>query len=113
MVHGLAKVPSARLLKHVVRCYLRLSENPRFGNLLLDYHDNFYVLIFSNATVDGGSFSFFCFVLIPFRARDALRQCLPEPLRDSTFANCLKVPSMHPHLLYLLRASTIVTHCPG
>lgn len=52
MVHGLAKVPSARLLKHVVRCYLRLSENPR--------------------------------------ARDALRQCLPEPLRDSTFANCLK-----------------------
>lgn len=52
MVHGLAKVPSARLLKHVVRCYLRLSDNPR--------------------------------------ARDALRQCLPEPLRDATFAACLK-----------------------
>ena len=24
------------------------------------------------------------------RARDALRQCLPEPLRDGTFSNVLK-----------------------
>lgn len=39
--------PSVRLLKHVVRCYLRLSDNPR--------------------------------------AREALRQCLPEALRHSTF----------------------------
>eukprot|EP01137_Pigoraptor_chileana_P011425 Opistho-2@62294 len=52
MVHTLSKEQSARLLKHVVRCYLRLSDNPR--------------------------------------AREALRQCLPEPLRDTTFANCLK-----------------------
>eukprot|EP00908_Phaeocystis_cordata_P009692 Transcript_20485.p1 GENE.Transcript_20485~~Transcript_20485.p1 ORF type:complete len:239 (+),score=64.89 Transcript_20485:454-1170(+) len=44
--------PSARLLKHIVRCYLRLSDNPR--------------------------------------AREALRQCLPEPLRDATFSGCLK-----------------------
>lgn len=29
MVLSLAKEPSARLLKHVVRCYLRLSDNPR------------------------------------------------------------------------------------
>jgi len=29
MVHHLAKEQSARLLKHVVRCYLRLSDNPR------------------------------------------------------------------------------------
>jgi hypothetical protein len=29
MVLSLAKDPSARLLKHVVRCYLRLSDNPR------------------------------------------------------------------------------------
>ena len=29
MVQQLAKEPSARLLKHVVRCYLRLSDNPR------------------------------------------------------------------------------------
>ncbi|XP_002167359.2 CCR4-NOT transcription complex subunit 9 isoform X1 [Hydra vulgaris] len=52
MVIALAKEPSTRLLKHVVRCYLRLSDNPR--------------------------------------AREALRQCLPEYLKDNTFANCLK-----------------------
>lgn len=52
MVHGLAKQQSTRLLKHVVRCYLRLSDNSR--------------------------------------AREALRQCLPEPLKHATFANCLK-----------------------
>ena len=39
--------------QHIVRCYLRLSENAR--------------------------------------AREALRQCLPETLRDKTFSNALKV----------------------
>ena len=29
MVEGLAKDPSARLLKHVVRCYLRLTDHHR------------------------------------------------------------------------------------
>ena len=29
MVESLAREPSARLLKHVVRCYLRLTDNPR------------------------------------------------------------------------------------
>ena len=52
MVHQLAKLQSHRLLKHVVRCYLRLSDNPR--------------------------------------AREALRQCLPEPLQNGTFANFLR-----------------------
>ncbi|XP_063223452.1 CCR4-NOT transcription complex subunit 9 isoform X2 [Bacillus rossius redtenbacheri] len=52
MVLALAKENSTRLLKHVVRCYLRLSDNPR--------------------------------------AREALRQCLPDQLRDGTFANCLQ-----------------------
>lgn len=52
LVNVLAKAPSLRLLKHVVRCYLRLSDN--------------------------------------VRAREALRQCLPEPLRDTTFVACLK-----------------------
>ncbi|XP_021950584.1 CCR4-NOT transcription complex subunit 9 [Folsomia candida] len=52
MVLSLAKEPSARLLKHVVRCYLRLSDNSR--------------------------------------AREALRQCLPDQLKDNTFAKCLK-----------------------
>jgi len=52
MVLSLAKEQSARLLKHVVRCYLRLSDNSR--------------------------------------AREALRQCLPDQLKDATFVNCLK-----------------------
>ncbi|XP_004559185.1 CCR4-NOT transcription complex subunit 9 isoform X1 [Maylandia zebra] len=52
MVLQLSKEPSARLLKHVVRCYLRLSDN--------------------------------------LRAREALRQCLPDQLKDSTFAQVLK-----------------------
>jgi CCR4-NOT transcription complex subunit 9 len=52
MVNQLVEQQSNRLLKHVIRCYLRLSDNPR--------------------------------------AKEALKQCLPERLRDSTFANLLK-----------------------
>ena len=52
MVQQLTQTQAVRLLKHVVRCYLRLSDNGR--------------------------------------AREALRQCLPEPLRDATFAVVLK-----------------------
>lgn len=52
MVSGLAEQSSVRLLKHIVRCYLRLSDNAR--------------------------------------AREALRQCLPEPLRNPQFTACLK-----------------------
>ncbi|KAG6856572.1 hypothetical protein H0H87_003072 [Tephrocybe sp. NHM501043] len=47
MVNQLVETQAVRLLKHVVRCYLRLSDN--------------------------------------LRAREALRACLPEPLRDHTF----------------------------
>uniref|UniRef100_T1JD89 CCR4-NOT transcription complex subunit 9 n=1 Tax=Strigamia maritima TaxID=126957 RepID=T1JD89_STRMM len=64
MVLSLAKEQSARLLKHVVRCYLRLSDNPR--------------------------------------AREALRQCLPDQLRDNTFANCLKDDKSTNHWLTTL-----------
>src|SRR6218665_370212 len=52
MVFSLAKEPSTRLLKHVVRCYLRLSDN--------------------------------------MRAREALQACMPDQLKNNTFANCLK-----------------------
>ena len=51
MVIALAKEPSARLLKHVIRCYLRLSDNNR--------------------------------------AREALRHCLPDELKNGTFSVCL------------------------
>ncbi|XP_050308960.1 CCR4-NOT transcription complex subunit 9 isoform X1 [Anthonomus grandis grandis] len=64
MVLSLAKEPSARLLKHVVRCYLRLSDNPR--------------------------------------AREALRQCLPDQLRDTTFNLCLQEDKSTKQWLQLL-----------
>ena len=69
MVQQLGKDPSTRLLKHVVRCYLRLSDNLR-------YHQLLSLMIKLNV-----SFS---------RAREALRACLPEQLKDSTFALTLK-----------------------
>lgn len=47
MVMKLAREPSNRLLKHVIRCYSRLSDNAR--------------------------------------AQQALRQCLPDQLKDTTF----------------------------
>ncbi|XP_058458584.1 CCR4-NOT transcription complex subunit 9 [Topomyia yanbarensis] len=72
MVISLSKEPSARLLKHVVRCYLRLSDNPR--------------------------------------AREALRQCLPDQLRDGTFAACLQEDkSTKPWLSLLLKNLETVT----
>jgi CCR4-NOT transcription complex subunit 9 len=52
MIAMLVEQPSQRLLKHIIRCYLRLADNPR--------------------------------------SREALRQCLPDPLRDGTFATVLK-----------------------
>lgn len=52
MVDQLATQQTTRLLKHVVRCYLRLSDNPD--------------------------------------ARKALRQCLPESLKDATFHAVLR-----------------------
>jgi CCR4-NOT transcription complex subunit 9 len=52
MVAALPEQPSTRLLKHIIRCYLRLSDNSR--------------------------------------AREALRQCLPELLLDKRFTACLK-----------------------
>jgi len=57
MVTTLQQTPSIRLLKHVIRCYLRLSDNPR--------------------------------------AREALRQCLPECLQclPEPIANCLREDS--------------------
>ncbi|KAI5449467.1 RNA-binding protein, CCR4-NOT complex subunit Rcd1 [Naganishia albida] len=52
MVNNLVDSQAIRLLKHVVRCYLRLSDNAR--------------------------------------AREALRECLPEALRDGTFNQLLR-----------------------
>jgi len=52
MVAKLAETPSVRLLKHVVRCYLRFSEQQK--------------------------------------SRNALKKCLPNSLKDQTFAVVLR-----------------------
>lgn len=70
MVTQLVETQAVRLLKHVVRCYLRLSDNMRCAwpcsfSLSLDLNDT-------------------------YRAREALRACLPDPLRDATFSAVLK-----------------------
>ncbi|CAN6805858.1 unnamed protein product [Brassica oleracea] len=51
MVTSLAEGPSPRLLKHIIRCYLRLTDNQK--------------------------------------ACEALRNCLPDLLRDPSFSSCL------------------------
>jgi CCR4-NOT transcription complex subunit 9 len=52
MVHQLVNQPSQRLLKHIIRCYLRLADN--------------------------------------HRAREALKQCVPEAFRLDKFVTFLK-----------------------
>ena len=52
VVSSLAEQPSVRFIKHIIRCYLRLSENQR--------------------------------------ACKALKNCLPDILRDATFSNCFR-----------------------
>ncbi|RQX71182.1 putative cell differentiation protein RCD1 [Toxoplasma gondii CAST] len=67
MVSSLAECPPARLLKHVIRCYLRLTDNDR--------------------------------------AREALKQCLPDALKDATFHAALQdEPLTKKWLLQLLQA---------
>ncbi|CCU79036.1 cell differentiation protein (Rcd1), putative [Blumeria hordei DH14] len=68
MVSQLVEQQTARLLKHVVRCFLRYGYKIYFfsnSNILNRLSDN-------------------------ARAREALRQCLPEPLRDATFSSVLR-----------------------
>ena len=68
MVTQLVEQQTVRLLKHVVRCFLRsvVYANRRTEVLTC-------VRLSDNA-----------------RAREALRQCLPEPLRDATFQSVLR-----------------------
>lgn len=69
MVAQLVESQTARLLKHVVRCFLRYVACRVFDAL---------ELICSLSLSDNA------------RAREALRQCLPEPLRDATFSSVLR-----------------------
>ena len=67
MVTQLVEQQTVRLLKHVVRCFLRYE--------MLDCISSFLTL---------------CRLSDNARAREALRQCLPEPLRDATFSSVLR-----------------------
>ena len=68
MVTQLVEQQTVRLLKHVVRCFLRFE---------LYANDELFKLM-SYRLSDNA------------RAREALRQCLPEPLRDATFSSVLR-----------------------
>lgn len=68
MVNQLVEQQTVRLLKHVVRCFLR------------------YVAILPHLHLIANTFS----LSDNARAREALRQCLPEPLRDATFSSVLR-----------------------
>ncbi|KAJ1352123.1 CCR4-NOT transcription complex subunit 9 [Parelaphostrongylus tenuis] len=77
MVMKLSRDPSSRLLKHVIRCYSRLSDNPR--------------------------------------AQQALRQCLPDQLKDETFKTILDEDKSSRHWLRLLMSNLgypILTEAP-
>lgn len=67
MVGALVETQAVRLLKHVVRCYLRMSDNPRQVTMPTKIDCNLMT-----------------------RAREALRACLPEPLKDGSFNGLLK-----------------------
>ena len=71
MVTQLVEQQTVRLLKHVVRCFLRYTcSKPMVKQM---FEPNPCIRLSDNA-----------------RAREALRQCLPEPLRDATFSSVLR-----------------------
>jgi CCR4-NOT transcription complex subunit 9 len=73
MVGGLVEVQTVRLLKHVVRCFLRyVEESQIYRNYASITKQKSYSLSDNN------------------RAREALRHSLPEPLRDATFSSVLR-----------------------
>lgn len=71
MVTQLVEQQTVRLLKHVVRCFLRYALLQAYGKQMSE--PNPCIRLSDNA-----------------RAREALRQCLPEPLRDATFSSVLR-----------------------
>lgn len=76
MVAQLVEQQTARLLKHVVRCFLRYGQScvipvPHSSTLV-------GTKLIRRSLSDNA------------RAREALRQCLPEPLRDATFSAVLR-----------------------
>ena len=71
MVTQLVEQQTVRLLKHVVRCFLRYVDRKAKQTKAT-------IVLTSSRLSDNA------------RAREALRQCLPEPLRDATFSSVLR-----------------------
>jgi len=92
MVVQLQESQTVRLLKHVVRCFLRYVAVYRVVQNLHHKHEagaqcfnsslHLYPLGSLTKTINRLSDN--------ARAREALRQCLPEPLRDATFSSVLR-----------------------
>lgn len=89
MVVQLVETPSHRLLKHIIRCYLRLSDNPRFANFASFFSTLNILSLFFNFIRSFTDSVFVCY-LFERRSREALKQCLPEAFRDGSFALYLK-----------------------
>jgi len=76
MVVQLQESQTVRLLKHVVRCFLRYVVVYHYvHNRYMQAH---LLMLPVHRLSDNA------------RAREALRQCLPEPLRDATFSSVLR-----------------------
>lgn len=67
MVQQLQEQKSLRLLKHIIRCYLRLTDNKK------------YIYIFKLNFIN----------YPPFRAMEGLKQILPASLRDGSFKSLM------------------------
>lgn len=88
MVLSLEREPSTRLLRHVVGCYVRLSENSRYTNIF--FNNVKKCCIWNTQTYYYQNRYFVSIIVFSFRAREALRQCLPDQLKDiSTFSDCM------------------------
>lgn len=91
MVTGLAEQPSVRLLKHIIRCYLRL----RWAAGGVGWGACAVMLTTGTATPPPASTAATPPPRLVWcsdnpRAREALRQCLPDLLRNPQFTACLK-----------------------
>ena len=82
-----------RLLKHIIRCYLRLSDNSRVSDDAASNRGLSHLgwpAPLSRLAFEGRRIHLVSPYLPSLQAREALRQCLPDLLRDPNFTACLK-----------------------
>jgi hypothetical protein len=100
MVQMLAEQPSVRLLKHIIRCYLRLSDNPRwplssynvlFNQVLLESLPMKKILKLLLSTY--APILFLPSSFVSYRACEALKNCLPDLLHLDSVCSLTLFPS--------------------